>query len=98
MTSLLEGRYAYEWERLVPSLRAPSPRATTSSRTPGKVNTGTVWFAVMQIEACASCGRLMGNFPGAHAPRHSPTDPLLVIDCVGRPCVKGGDGYYRVAG
>ena len=40
--SLLDGEFASEWAELAPGQHA-SQRATTSSRTPGKVNRGTVY-------------------------------------------------------
>lgn len=65
--SLLDGRWAFEWADLAPGQHA-SHRATTSSRTPGKVNRGTVYRRSFQHpplhlckcgqsqEQCVACG------------------------------------------
>lgn len=86
----------------------PAAPATTSAELPyfghpgdwekwlPKPNEALTWTRVKSISACTSCGGLMVDSPGAHAPRHS-ANPLVVVDCVGRPCVKDAAGYYQVA-
>lgn len=44
------------------------------------------------IVKCPACGNPMVSIPGAHAPRHQSG---RVVDCIGRPCSIGPDGYYR---
>lgn len=72
-----------------------SPRATTSSKHPGRVNRGVIYTAKAQIEPCLHCGRLRRHWPGAHSPHHG-EDPEQIVDCIGRPCVRGADGYHHV--
>ena len=58
-----------------------SHRATRSSRTPGRVNTGTVYFVTSQIVSCLDCKRPMRDLVplGRHAVRW--------VDGVKRNCV-----------
>lgn len=58
-----------------------SHRATTSSRTPGKVNRGTIRHAVSQLVACVDCGVLRMGFGGPHAPHFA---NRVQVDCIGR--------------
>jgi hypothetical protein len=61
----------------------PSHRATTSSRTPGKVNRGTVWTHTGHLVRCADCGAAVPETlePGRHAPRRIGSK---LVNCVGR--------------
>jgi hypothetical protein len=54
------------------------------------------WAAVVRRVAvvCGSCGSRTGDYPGAHAPHLSNDVPPRMIDCAGRPCVLGADGYW----
>jgi hypothetical protein len=58
-----------------------SHRSTTSSRTPGHKNEGTVAYALNKIVTCPACGHLRYAGTGPHAPRW--LDGRLV-DCCGR--------------
>lgn len=73
-----------------------SHRATTSSKTPVRVNRGIIYSAKAQIEACKHCGKLRRLFPGLHAAHWDNQNPPQLVDCAGRPCVRDGDGYHRL--
>lgn len=65
----------------------PSRRATTSSRTPGKVNEGTVWLPPKGLRRCESCGGLCDDWvpAGWHAPHvRLVAGELRLVNCKGR--------------
>lgn len=75
--SLMEGPFAREWEEVgLGKVRVASHRATTSSRTPGKVNRGVVYatdFAHAELHIhtcglsmhrCRSCFEWICTAPG----------------------------------
>jgi hypothetical protein len=65
----------------------PSQRATTSSRTPGRVNEGTVWLPPKGLRLCRECGGLCDDMVplGQHAPHLSLIgEELHVVNCAGR--------------
>lgn len=57
-----------------------SQRSTTSSRTPGRVNEGTVPFRAAGLVRCV-CGFFRMNLGGPHAPRW---ERGLLVDCQGK--------------
>jgi hypothetical protein len=68
----------------------PSHRRTTSSRTPGRVNEGTVQVELRRLEVCPFCNGLWfgGDLHGVHFDSAGRR-----VDCVGR--VVGADGIAR---
>lgn len=62
-----------------------SQRATTSSRTPGQVNRGVVYFEAKQIIVCPKCGRVRMDLGGPHSPHFAAGN--VKVDCVGDPVV-----------
>lgn len=62
----------------------PSHRSTTSSRTPGRVNQGTVWSIASALVRCEDCAVLTTDFvaPGRHGTHWH--DGVLV-NCAGKP-------------
>lgn len=65
----------------------PSHRATTSSRTPGRVNQGTVWLLPAGLRLCKECDRLCYDHVliGHHAPHVRRIDgEHRVVNCSGR--------------
>jgi hypothetical protein len=72
------GSYARSDDRVV-----PSHRATTSSRTPGRVNEGTVQVRVSGLRRCGDCGVITSAFvpAGQHGVRWRVND---LVNCVGR--------------
>lgn len=76
--------------------RVAITRATTSSRTPGRLNIGTIYIAKPVLEVCRHCGRMRrGTLPGAHAPHLVGDGSPCIVDCAGVTCVKGADGYHH---
>ncbi len=65
-----------------------SHRATTSSKTPGRVNEGTVQVQFSGIRICEECGGVVAGFvePGAHGPRvfADGAGNAVIANCVGR--------------
>lgn len=57
-----------------------SHRATTSSRTPGRINRGTVRVDAWEIAPCQNCGALRYVSMAPHAPRFVGG---ALVDCVG---------------
>lgn len=75
------------------------PRATTSSRTPGRINRGTIYIAKPVLEVCRHCGRMRrSTVQGAHAPHLAGGGSPRIIDCAGVTCVRGADGYHHREG
>lgn len=60
-----------------------SQRSTTSSRTPGRVNQGTVAVRPARLERC-TCGHVRMLLAGPHAPRWRDGE---LVDCGGTPVV-----------
>jgi hypothetical protein len=75
------GSYARVDERVV-----PSHRATTSSRTPGRVNEGTVQVRISGLRTCGDCGVVTSAFvpAGQHGIRWRGNE---LVNCVGRVLV-----------
>lgn len=67
--------------RPLPDLVA-SPRSTTSSRTPGQKNEGTVYHQRRQVLTCPDCGAVRMDFDSPHAPRWANG---TLVDCIGFP-------------
>ncbi len=65
------------------STLVPSHRATTSSRTPGRVNRGTVWVWATKLVRCPKCGQLRMDLGGPHSPHFN--DANQRVDCIGEP-------------
>lgn len=59
-----------------------SHRSTTSSRTPGKLNEGTVYVRLSALVVCSDCGtRWFGAGGGPHAAHWRGSQ---LVDCAGR--------------
>ena len=76
---LLRARLKGQLPELAP---APSQRATTSSRTGGKVHRGIVWVQRDALVRCDDCGAMWSG-DGPHAPHHNAAGVL--VDCQQRP-------------
>lgn len=61
-----------------------SHRATTSSRTPGRINRGTVRVEARALVQCPDCGAMTFDSDHPHAPHFR--DGVLV-DCIGRAII-----------
>lgn len=66
-----------------PEKTIPSHRSTTSSRTPGRVNEGTVQVRVGGLRQCGDCGSVTSAFipAGQHAVRWRGNE---LVNCIGR--------------
>lgn len=79
--------WASDWARVDARTVGHSFRSTTSSRTPGHKNEGTVAYQLGKIVSCPDCGHLRYAGTGPHAPRW--LDGRRV-DCCGRPVDAAG--------
>lgn len=63
-----------------------SHRETTSSRTPGRVNRGTVYYAPAVLRVCEDCGAITSEavMPDEHAPHLARVEGrIALVNCRG---------------
>lgn len=73
--------WASDWDAVDAQTVGHSFRSTTSSKTPGRKNEGTVAYRLTHVVACPDCGGLRYAGTGPHAPRWLDGRK---VDCQGR--------------